>query len=124
MTYDHDNIFAKILRREIPSKIVYENEYILSFHDIAPIAPLHILAIPKTPYTDFSDFHQNADQNIIIQFYKGVEQTILALNLPNGYRLVSNKGESGGQEVPHYHVHILSGAQFSTKEMFKKALSI
>ena len=121
MTYDNNNIFAKILRGDIPNNTVYENEFVLSFHDIAPIAPIHVLVIPKVPYIDFSDFHQKADQKIITQFYQGAELTIQNLNLPNGYRLVSNKGEVGGQEVPHYHIHILSGTKFSTKEMFKKA---
>ena len=121
MAYDNDNIFAKILRGDIPNNTVYENKYVLSFHDIAPIAPIHVLVIPKEPHIDFSDFHQNADEDVIIQFYKGVEQTIQTLKLPNGYRLVSNKGDAGGQEVPHYHIHILSGAKLSTEEMFKKS---
>lgn len=120
MTYDHNNIFSKILKGDIPNKTVYENEYVLSFHDIAPIAPIHVLVIPKAPYIDFSDFHQNAEKNVVIEFYQGVEHTIQALNLPDGYRLISNKGQLGGQEVPHYHVHILSGTKLSTEKMFKK----
>ncbi|HCU06141.1 MAG TPA: histidine triad nucleotide-binding protein [Holosporales bacterium] len=120
MTYDENNIFAKILRGDIPNKTVYEDAHVLSFHDIAPIAPIHVLVIPKAPYIDFSDFHQNADKQTIIQFYQGVEQTIQKLKLLNGYRIVSNKGQDGGQEVPHFHIHILSGTKLSTENMFKK----
>jgi histidine triad (HIT) family protein len=120
VTYDNNNIFAKILRGDIPNKTVYENAHVLSFYDIAPIAPIHVLVIPKEPYTDFSDFHQNADHQTILQFYQGVEKTIETLNLPNGYRIVSNKGIDGGQEVPHFHIHILSGTKLATDNMFKK----
>jgi len=109
LTYDENNVFAKILKGDIPNKTIYENEHMLSFYDIAPIAPIHALVIPKAPYTDFSDFHQNADNQTILQFYQGVEQTIQKLNVLNGYKIISNTGQDGGQEIPHFHLHILSG---------------
>lgn len=113
--YDTNNIFAKILRKEMPSKAIYEDDFCLSFHDIAPQAPIHVLVIPKGDYTDFEDFHINAPQNFILGFYKGVQTVIGSLNIEKGYRLITNKGELGGQAVPHYHVHILSGRRLGGK---------
>ena len=108
--YDENNIFAKILRKEIPCDKVYEDEYSLFFNDISPQAKIHVLGIPKFPCTNFSDFLKNADNNHISFFFKNIQMVINKLGLEeNGYRLISNSGEDGGQEVPHFHIHILAG---------------
>ena len=108
--YDENNIFAKILRKEIPCDKVYEDEFSLFFNDISPQAKIHVLGIPKFPCINFSDFLKNADNQYISFFFKNVQLVISKLDLEeNGYRLISNSGEDGGQEVPHFHIHILAG---------------
>ena len=108
--YNENNIFAKILRKEIPCDKVYEDEFSLFFKDINPQAKIHILGIPKFPCTTFSDFIKNADNENISSFFKSVQIVINYLNIEkNGYRLITNSGENGGQEVPHFHIHILAG---------------
>ena len=109
MTYDNENIFAKILRGNIPNDTVYEDEYVLAFKDINPLCPLHVLVIPKNPFTDASDFNSRATPDEITGFWKGLEATLELLEIRDGYRLIANTGRNGGQEVPHYHVHILGG---------------
>jgi histidine triad (HIT) family protein len=109
MTYDTNNIFAKILRGEIPCKSVFENEHALAFHDIAPAAPVHVLVIPKGEYISFDDFI-NAPQALQLGFWQAVQETAALLSVvENGYRLISNHGADAGQLVPHFHVHILGG---------------
>ncbi|MCD8562725.1 MAG: histidine triad nucleotide-binding protein [Alphaproteobacteria bacterium] len=110
MSYDSNNIFAKILRGEIPCDKVYEDEHVLAFNDIAPKAPVHILVIPKGAYTSVEDFGLNASAAEIKGFYMAVAKIVeqKALNL-DGFRTISNSGLNGGQEVPHYHLHILGG---------------
>ena len=113
--YDENNIFAKILRKEIPCDKVYEDEFSLFFNDINPQAKIHILGIPKFPYTTFSDFLKNADNENITSFFKSVQFVINDINIENtGYRLISNSGEDGGQEVPHFHIHILAGEKIGS----------
>jgi histidine triad (HIT) family protein len=110
MTYDSNNIFAKIIRGEIPCKKVYEDEYALAFHDIHPKAPVHILVIPKGAYVSFEDFGEKASANEITGFWRAlskISQDIEATQ--EGCRLLSNKGLNGGQEVPHFHVHLFAG---------------
>ena len=108
--YDENNIFAKILRKEIPCDKVYEDEFSLFFNDISPQAKVHVLGIPKFPCTTFSDFLKNADDRNISTFFKSIQLVISKLNIEDsGYRLITNTGEHGGQEVPHFHVHILAG---------------
>jgi len=108
--YDDSNIFARILRGEIPSKPVFENEWALAFHDINPQAPLHILIIPKGPYCSFADFSANATDAEIAGFMRAVGAVAKQLDLETpGYRLLANMGEHGGQEVPHFHVHLFGG---------------
>ncbi|MEI8320533.1 MAG: HIT domain-containing protein [Alphaproteobacteria bacterium] len=108
--YDPENIFAKILRSEIPCKKVYEDDYALAFADIFPKAPLHILVIPKGAYTCFSDFSQRASDPEIVGFFKAVECVTQQTGAhKDGYRLISNKGANAHQEVPHFHVHVLGG---------------
>jgi len=109
--YDPANIFAKILRGEIPCKLVYEDEHALAFHDIAPQAPVHILVIPKGAYVSWDDFSATATDAEIAGFIRAVghvarEQGLVA----PGYRLLANVGGHGGQEVPHLHVHLFGGA--------------
>lgn len=110
MKYDPNNIFAKMLRGEMPCQRVLETPYGLAFHDIFPQAPVHALALPKGPYLSSLDFHQKASPDEITGFYRFLSEVIDVLNLSEtGYRLLSNHGQDAGQEVPHYHVHILGG---------------
>jgi len=117
MPYDTNNVFAKILRHEIPNKTVYENEFVLSFYDIAPKAKVHVLVIPKGSYVDFQDFIDHAPQNEIDGFFQGILSTVQTLQLTNGYRLVINTGKDSGQEVPHLHAHILAGEKLSVDHL-------
>lgn len=109
MSYEPDNIFAKILRGEIPCTPVYEDDHVLAFPDIAPAAPVHILVIPKGAYTDMSDFAKNASAQEQTALNQAVVKIIDQQNLTQGYRLISNTGTHGGQQVPHLHWHILGG---------------
>lgn len=110
MSYDDQNIFAKILRGDIPCEKVFEDEHVLAFNDIGAQAPVHILVIPKGAYIDLADFNAQASDAEIIAFNRAVAQIVKDKNLSeNGFRAVSNTGEHGGQEVPHYHLHILGG---------------
>jgi diadenosine tetraphosphate (Ap4A) HIT family hydrolase len=108
MSYDSNNVFAKILRGEIPAKTIYENEYALAFPDIAPSAPTHVLVIPKGPYERIDDFLDRASDDEIIGFFKAVRTVAQQLGV-NEYRIISNNGEAVGQTVHHFHVHILGG---------------
>ena len=112
MSYDKNNIFAKILRGEIPCKKVYENEYVLSFHDVNPQKKIHVLIIPKGEYIDLDDFINKASDKEIVEFNKAIIQIVEILkisNKGNGYRVLANTGRDGGQEVPHLHYHIFGG---------------
>jgi diadenosine tetraphosphate (Ap4A) HIT family hydrolase len=110
MVYDRNNIFARILRAEIPCKKLYENEFVLAFHDINPLKKNHILVIPKGEYVSFDDFTTRAPAQIQVEFYAAVQKVAADSGMDTtGYRLISNHGADGGQEVPHYHVHILGG---------------
>ena len=108
--YDESNIFAKILRGELPSKKVYEDEWALAFHDINPLAPVHILVIPKGPYVSWDDFSARASGEEIVGFVRAVGKVASDQQLVvQGYRLLANTGKRAGQEVPHLHVHIFGG---------------
>lgn len=108
--YDDQNIFAKILRGEIPNKTVYENDYVLAFHDISPQSPYHILVIPKGAYVSWDDFSMRGSDTEIAQFVRGVGHVARSAGIvEEGYRLIANIGHDGHQEVPHLHVHILAG---------------
>ena len=108
--YDSGNIFARILRGEIPCKRVHEDEHALAFHDINPQTPVHVLVIPKGPYVSHADFSANASEAEIAGFWRVVGKVARELGLEaTGYRILSNMGEDGGQEVPHFHVHIFGG---------------
>ena len=108
--YDESNVFARILRGEIPNRTVYEDEHALAFHDINPQAPVHILVIPKGAYVSWDDFSERASAEEIAGFVRAVghvarEQGLVA----PGYRLLANVGRHGGQEVAHLHVHLFGG---------------
>ena len=108
--YDDANIFARILRGEIPSRRVYEDDYALAFHDIAPWAPTHILVIPKGPYVSWDDFSERGSTEEIAGFVRAVGHVARAQGLVEpGYRLLANTGPDSHAEVPHLHVHILAG---------------
>ena len=113
MIYDDNNIFAKILRGEIPCKKIYEDEYVLSFHDINPQKKIHALVIPKGKYINLDDFNKNASEKEIIGLMKGLSIVAKKLGISSvvaqGYRTLSNISEHGGQEVPHLHFHIFGG---------------
>ena len=110
MAYDSNNIFAKILRGEIPAKKVYEDDHVFAFHDIAPKAPTHVLVIPKRAYVSMDDFTREAGAEEVGRYFKTVGEIARKLGLAKeGYRLILNIGGHGGQEVPHIHVHILGG---------------
>jgi diadenosine tetraphosphate (Ap4A) HIT family hydrolase len=108
--YDDSNIFARILRGEIPSKTVYEDQWALAFHDINPQAPVHVLVIPKGKYVSFADFSVSAPAEEIAGFVRAVGKVAKDLGLEaSGYRLLANMGEHSGQEVPHFHIHLFAG---------------
>lgn len=110
LTYDDNNIFAKILRGEIPNKTVYEDEWALAFHDINPQAPLHVLVIPKGAYVSWDDFSARAAAEEIAGFIRAVGHVAREAGLVEpGYRLLANVGGHGHQEVPHLHVHLFGG---------------
>ena len=109
--YDPTNIFARILRGEIPNKTVMETTHTLAFHDIHPQAPVHVLVIPKGPYVTFDHFAAEASAAQILDFHRACAAVCALLDLAPGlgYRTISNAGVQGLQEVPHYHLHILAG---------------
>ena len=109
MPYDTNNIFAKILRGEIPCKKIYEDADALAFHDLYPKAPVHVLVIPRAQAVAFSDFAAG-DAGMVGRFFASVGKVVKVLGLEEGgYRLIANQGINGGQEVPHFHIHILGG---------------
>ena len=108
--YDENNIFARILRGEIPSSKVYEDEFAFAFHDINPQAPVHILVIPKGAYVSWDDFSERGSAEEIAGFVRAVGHVARQAGMvTRGYRLLANVGRNGGQEVPHLHVHIFGG---------------
>ena len=113
MSYDDNNIFAKILRGEIPCNKIYEDDFILSFHDIHPQKKIHTLVIPKGKYVDLDDFSLNASSEEIVGLLKGInivaEKLGISKKVGKGYRALANISEHGGQEVPHLHFHLFGG---------------
>ena len=112
-TYDDQNIFAKILRGEIPNTTVLETEHAMAFRDLYPQAPTHVLVIPKGPYVSYDHFAAEASDAEIVDFTRAVGEVCrmegVTLDAGDGFRMISNAGEHGVQEVPHLHVHILGG---------------
>ncbi|KQT32540.1 hypothetical protein ASG29_12290 [Sphingomonas sp. Leaf412] len=110
LPYDDANIFAKLLRGEIPSRRVYEDDHTIVFHDIAPWAPTHLLAIPRGSYVSWDDFSARASDAEIASLTRAIGAAARAAGLvETGYRLIANIGRDGHQEVPHLHVHIMGG---------------
>ena len=110
--YDDNNIFAKILRGEIPCNKVFEDEHVLAFRDIRPLAPTHILVIPKGKYVSLADFGAKATPEEITGFYRAAAKIAADEGLgTEGFRAIANTGQNGGQEVPHFHLHLLGGSR-------------
>jgi diadenosine tetraphosphate (Ap4A) HIT family hydrolase len=110
MAYDNNNIFAKILRGEIPCDKVYEDAHVLAFRDIRPLARVHVLLIPKGPYESFEDFSAHASEAEIVAFHRAIPKVSRAVGIDvTGYRAISNNGADSHQEVPHLHLHLLGG---------------
>ena len=113
MSYDKSNIFAKILRGEIPCNKIYEDEFVLSFHDINPKKKIHALVIPKGKYVDLDDFSLNASPEEMVGLLKGINTVAKKLGISTevgkGYRALANISDDGGQEVPHLHFHLFGG---------------
>ena len=113
MSYDKNNIFAKILRNEIPCKKIFENKYVLSFYDINPQKKIHALIIPKNEYINLDDFNQKASDQEIVALSKAITEVAkileISINMGQGYRALTNIGKHGGQEVPHLHFHLFGG---------------
>jgi len=108
--YDEGNIFAKILRGELPSNKLMENDHVLAFHDINPLAPVHVLVIPKGNYVSWDDFSDKASDAEIVALTKAVGEVARMVGADaQGYRILSNVGKRAGQEVPHLHVHVFGG---------------
>ena len=124
MGYDKNNIFAKILRKEIPCKKIFENDHVLSFHDINPQRKIHVLVIPKGEYTNLDDFNNRASDQEIVALSKGITEVskILGISTDNGkgYRALTNVDENGGQEVPHLHFHLFGGEKIGKMVEWKK----
>ncbi|MGV8951088.1 MAG: HIT domain-containing protein, partial [Cypionkella sp.] len=110
-SYDPQNVFARILRGEIPNKTVLETSHTLAFHDITPAAPVHVLVIPKGPYVTFDHFAAEASAEEIVDFHRACAKVceIVGVMPGQGYRAITNAAAHGMQEVPHYHLHILGG---------------
>lgn len=124
MQYNFNNIFAKILRKEIPCDIVYESEHALAFKDINPQAKVHVLVIPKGFYVNIEHFSSNASNQEIIDFMKTVSEVckitgVSTENEGNGFRCVANSGKDGFQEVPHFHFHIMGGEPLGLRGLRK-----
>jgi len=124
MSYDNNNIFAKILRGEIPCTKVYENEHALAFNDISPQAKVHVLVIPKGLYTDVDDFSKKASKDEISSIMQAVAEVckINKLSLSEGgkgFRLIANTGSDGSQEVPHFHFHVMGGEPMGLRGLRK-----
>lgn len=108
-TYDDQNIFARILRGEIPNKTVYEDDHALAFEDIAPQAPVHVLVIPKGPYVSLDHFAADASPEEQAGFFRAVAEVCRIAGVEDGFRAIANTRDHGMQEVPHFHLHILGG---------------
>jgi len=110
MSYDKNNIFAKIIRGDLPAQKIYEDENILAFNDISKASPVHVLVVPKGEYVDFNDFVSRANPEIVVDFFKKISQIAKELNVVvDGFRLITNNGSNAHQTVKHFHVHLLAG---------------
>ena len=110
MKYDTNNIFAKIIRGDIPTEKLFEDEHVLAIKDVAPAAPAHALVLPKGEYVSFDDFALHAAPEVVAHFFKTVTYIARKLQLEeSGYRLIMNHGKNASQSVPHFHVHVIGG---------------
>lgn len=108
--YDDSNVFARILRGELPARTVFENDHAIAFHDLNPLAAVHVLVIPRGAYVSWDDFASKADEAEIAGFVRAIAETARLVGAePQGYRLLANVGKRAGQEVPHLHVHLFGG---------------
>ena len=120
MGYDKNNIFAKILRKEIPCKKIFENDHVFSFHDINPQKKIHALIIPKGEYIDLDDFNNRASDQEIVALSKAITEVSKILGMGKGYRALTNLSEDGGQEVPHLHFHLFGGEKIGKMVEWQK----
>ena len=124
MSYDKNNIFAKILRKEIPCKKIFENDYVLSFYDINPQKKIHVLVIPKGDYINLDDFNNRASDKEIVALSKAITEVSKILGISTdtgkGYRALTNLDDHGGQEVPHLHFHLFGGEKIGKMVEWKK----
>ena len=112
--YIKDNVFARILSKDLPATIIYEDEYVLAFNDVNPAAPVHVLVIPKKEYIDYTDFILKASGDEIKKYFAAIAHVATLVGLDqDGYRLITNKGAKSGQTVPHFHFHIVGGILIS-----------
>ncbi len=109
MSYNDNNIFARIIRGEIPCNLVAQNDHAIAFNDISPLAPVHVLLVPKGSYTDAADFAERATDAEKAALWNLLPQVLAAKNVQQGFRMIANTGVNGGQEVPHLHWHLLAG---------------
>ena len=105
--YDNSNVFAKILKKELPAKVVLDNDCLLAFDTIEPDAKIHVLIIPKGEYIDYQDFVNKASEKEIVSFFRGVTEVAKKLNIEDSYKLITNYGKKSGQAVFHFHMHML-----------------
>lgn len=110
MKYDPNNIFNKIIKNEVESPKILENEYVIAINDIDPVAPIHVLIIPKKGYVNYPDFIRNASSDEIVHFFKSIDLVAEKIGAKE-YRLVTNNGSDAGQSVFHFHVHLIGGAK-------------
>jgi len=126
MKYDKNNIFAKILRKEIPCNKIFENNHVLSFHDINPQKKIHALVIPKGEYINLDDFNNRASDKEIVALSKAITEVSkilgISTDIGKGYRALANISEDGGQEVPHLHFHLFGGETVGRMVEWKKKL--
>ena len=110
MSYNSQNLFAKIIRKEIPCNKVYEDDKVIAFHDINPVAPIHILVLPKGEYISFDDFAATSSAADIANFFQTIQKIANEAGIiENGYRLIMNHGSDASQTIDHFHVHIIAG---------------
>lgn len=115
LSYDRNNVFAKILRNELRANIVYKDNKILAFHDINPIASTHILVIPNGEYIDYCDFLSKASSDDICHYFSTINSMVKQFKLDqSGFKLVTHNGKGGGQEIPHFHTHIISNQKIES----------
>ena len=108
--YDKNNIFAKILKNEINCDLIYEDNKVVFFNDVNPQAKIHILGVPKIEVVDFNDFILKADKEMIAHFFSKTYEVVKQANInKSGFKIITNSGVNGGQEIPHFHIHILGG---------------